>query len=108
MAKIIHYEDLWLMAEKVAAADPISGQEVVGKISATLQEIRDVYRVAEGSKDKQLVKEIKSKAIGRLLMNIAHLSQKEDVDVYSALKDQLDVLKVKTSLAQTFESSLED
>lgn len=95
MSDIVHFENLWDRAEKAAKSETIVESEVLGKALSNLEEIRDIYKTAASSKDKPLVQGMKSKALGRLLINIAALSAKENIDVYAALKDQLDILKLK-------------
>lgn len=96
MGNIVHFEDLWQMSEKKnLGIQTISETEIIGKISSSVNELRDIYKVSLNSKDKQLVQGMKFKAIGRLLYNLTALSAKEDIDVYAALKDQLDIDKLK-------------
>lgn len=95
MNNIVHFEELWNMAEKASSKQNSSDMELIGKISSAIDEISDIYKVSGKSNDKALVQGIKSKAIGRLLMTLAALSNKEGIDVYSAMKDQLDVIKLK-------------
>lgn len=97
MAKV-HFEDLWDKAEKANSFDDLGGQEVLAKISSTLEELRDIYKVSATSKDRSLISEMKSKAMGRLLINIANLSKKENIDVYASLKDQLDILDLRDKI----------
>ncbi len=97
MAKI-HFEDLWYKSEKAYADSPSTDVEILGKISSVIDEIRDIYSVASNSNDKRLVQGMKSKAIGRLVMNIAALSAKENIDVYAALKDQLDIIQLRDKI----------
>lgn len=98
MNKTIHFEDLWERAEKVSVLELRDEKESLARISAIIAEIRDIYIVSANASDKSLVKGIQSKAIGRLLFALTALSGKEDVDVYAALKDQLDVLELKEKI----------
>ncbi len=97
MAKV-HFEELWDKSEKISAPLVSNEMEILGKISSVVEEIKDIYTVAHKSKDKQLVQGMKSKALGRLIMNIAALSAKENIDVYSALKDQLEILELRDKI----------
>lgn len=90
---IIHFENLWESCEKMAG--PENAEEILGKISGGIDELRDIYKVSINSNDKKLVQGIKSKAVGRMLLALTALSAKENVDVYAALKEQLDVIKIK-------------
>lgn len=97
--KIIHFEQLWEMCEKISSSNFIDDKEIIGRITSVIDEIKDIYLVAPSSKDKKIVQEIKSKALGRLLMNIAALSNKENIDIYSSMKDQFDILKLRDSVS---------
>lgn len=94
----IHFEDLWDKSEKASTPLISNEMEILGKISSVVEEIKDIYSVADRSKDKDLVKGMKSKALGRLIMNIAALSAKENIDVYAALKDQLEILELRDKI----------
>lgn len=99
MGKIVHFEELWDKSEKLASGLNITEPtEILGKISSVVDEIRDIYKAAANAKDKQLVQGMKSKALGRMLLNISALSAKENIDVYAALKDQLDIHEIKESI----------
>ncbi len=94
MSKVIHFEDLWEMAEKTSPQD-LDLKEIIGQLRSSVEEIKDLYKAAESSKDSKLVQAMKSKAMGRLLVSLTALSAKDKIDVYAALKDQLDVAKIK-------------
>jgi hypothetical protein len=97
MAKV-HFEDLWDKSEKASSPLTSNEMEILGKISSVVDEIKDIYTVGEKSRDKQLLQGMKSKAIGRLVMNIAALSAKENIDVYAALKDQLEIIQLRDKI----------
>jgi hypothetical protein len=92
MSNVIHFENLWSMCEKMSEKEPLKDLEVIGRMSSVIEELRGIYKAAQETKDKNFVKGMKSKAFGRLLMNVAALSAIEDIDVYAALKEQLDII----------------
>jgi len=97
MAKV-HFEDLWDKSEKASYPLTSNEMEILGKISSVVDEIKDIYSVGEKSRDKQLLQGMKSKALGRLVMNIAALSAKENIDIYAAMKDQLDIIQLRDKI----------
>jgi len=94
--KIIEFSELWEMCEKLSPTT--DSQEIIGRVSGVVDEIRDIYKVSVNSTDKRLVQGVKAKAVGRLLFALTALSEKEGIDVYQALKEQWEVAKAKETV----------
>ena len=95
---IVHFEQLWDMAEKLSSLEMSDEKEIFGRISSIVSELKDIYIVSPNSKDQTLTNAIKSKAIGRLLFAITALSSKEKIDAYAALKDQWQISSIKNKI----------
>jgi hypothetical protein len=86
--KTVHYEDLWMNAEKLAQSlyQTTTNTELFDKIKNILTAITEV----DSSKIPNDAKsEMKRRFIGEVLFLLTAFSAKEDIDVYGALKDQL-------------------
>jgi hypothetical protein len=94
----VHFEDLWEKTEAVASLEFKDEAEVLARLASNVSELKDIYRVSVNSNDKNLIKGVKSKAIGRLLYALTALSSKEEIDVYAALKDQWDISEFKEKM----------
>lgn len=85
---VIHFETLWEMAEKVSIQSQaaFTTDQVIDNIVETIGNLK-------GFNKPELADEIKAalkkRAIGEVLFLITALSEREKIDVYSALKDEM-------------------
>lgn len=95
---LVHFETLWTKAEEISANQFKDIPEVLSKLSDILEDLRAFQRISIDNSSAQLAVELKNKTVGRLLFALTALSQKENIDVYAALKMELDTIKLKEKI----------
>lgn len=92
-SKIIHFEDLWVMSEKVAEkrynTDPLKSS-IVPEIKELIEELSKIQ-----GNSSLITLELKKKKIGEILFLLTAYSIKENIDVYAALKGEKEMVELE-------------
>lgn len=85
--KVEHFEQLWSVAEDSFKSElDCDVNEILNKLSLS---IRLYKNINDKSSSTQEIKAIKAHLLGELLLEISHLSMKENIDVFNALMASL-------------------
>src|SRR5229473_2835616 len=98
--RVIHYEELWERAEIIAAQinKPIPTNDILTNIVDTANNIKK-YDQSEFA--DEIKSALKKRAIGELLFLITTISDREKIDVYAALKDEMYLQEIDLKLENT-------
>jgi hypothetical protein len=91
MTDIVHFEKIWEQAETLSSQTHKNATfpSILDELKVVLQDIRENM---QSSIDPDTKVSITKKLIGELLYIISAISVREDVDVYSALKEHMESL----------------
>lgn len=99
--ELVHFESLWEMAEKVSIQSQaaFTTDQVIDDIIETTGNLKSFNKPELADEIKTA---LKKRAIGEVLFLITTLSQREGIDVYSALKDEMSLqeMDVKAEVKQ--------
>lgn len=83
---IDHFEQLWVLCENEFKSDTDTDlNEILNKIQVTI----GLYKNLSSKPVTEDLPRIKAHLIGELLLHLSHLSLKEDIDVFAAMKTAL-------------------
>lgn len=88
MTDIIHYEHLYEQAEKLASQinKDISTGDVIDLISSTLGEYNSINI---SSLPNEVKSSLKRKHMGEIIFLLSVLSERDNINVYAALQDEI-------------------
>lgn len=80
----IHFENIWEEGEKLHAADNSSTASILDELSLKI----NLYKIIDEKTDipEEERKKVKSRTMGEILLTLTHLSFKDDINVFEALK----------------------
>jgi hypothetical protein len=89
---IVHFETLYEQAEQLAKQrnENKSTADIVKEIS----ELLTSYSETDAIDSKEITKSLKNRYLGEVMFLITALSQRDDVNVYGALQQQLTLNKI--------------
>ena len=81
-----HFEDLWQLSENSFKSEiDVTAEEIFAKISLTSA----LYKAACEQKPTADIDKIKAHLMGELLLYLSHLSLKDNIDVFDAMRSAL-------------------
>jgi hypothetical protein len=91
--KAKHFEELWEEAEKLFDADKLKVDSILNELQAKVS----LYRLlGAGSFDAAELASAQASMIGKMLMTLASLSLKENVNTYAALAEAIQEKRLMT------------
>lgn len=82
-----HFEELWEFAEKSFSKNDDNINSILTHLLVKVNFYEKIAK--QGPTSQEEIKKIKSHLMGEILLTLSHLSLKENIDVFSALKTAL-------------------
>lgn len=89
----MHFENLWEQAENNFVNNNSSVEEVLNNIILRVNLYQSFFQKIKDAPTEEASK-IKSHLMGEILITLTHLSYKENIDVFQALKMSLDFANI--------------
>lgn len=90
MSNIIHYETLWEDAEKLSKEE--NSIFVLDNLTNLILEYKDIL---ESNADEKTKFVFKNRKFGEILFSLCELSKIDNVNTYSALKQEIELKNIK-------------
>jgi hypothetical protein len=103
---IVHFEDLWLRAEAISKSKFTDVNSILDNISSLFIDYKNIHEIHMKHPDSVMGAPLKEKTIGKIFFAITALSSKEDIDVYTCLKQEYDINNLQNKISIPDEENL--
>lgn len=108
-SNIVSFDQLWEKVEKLSTTKYTSITETIDELVSSIQDLKKIHSIHTTNPTSEVGKELRIKEVGKILFLLTALSDKANIDVYKALKDQYDTIKFKDQLTLIgFDEALEN